>query len=551
MSDTKVGPESRGPRGPRGPEGPQGAQGATGPSGGGGGAGPTGPTGPAFATPLPAFAPTITTIYARPGGSDTTGNGTLGNPYATMQRAVLDVPINIPAGYQYIVDMTGCAEVLPSNYTLPAWKAPFTQDTSPNPPGFNLFTAAVTIQATPAASPLVPSSDAVINFSDIVSQVPLVDSPSGLIVLTISAPRASWTTNALRGQLLIAGPVGSGTNCVVLANTTTQLLLSNTAAIPNTGTNFPATISIPGATITGNTTGAGADAGGAAHGCMRAINVDSILLSGLEIVNSLGLTSPGFASGGNGTTTVQLCKLQSPELGANSPASCRVVRSWITGAPLWRTNGGPVIFLSSLADQWTGVNFIGSGGSVELRAAYFNACSTIQIQSGQPAAPSGLEGNTQCAWLLSSVFITASPGATADGFLFTGGSASLLNVDINGCGRDGIRAADGSGWMHLDNVGTYTGTLFLTGAPNTEFGLNVLDGQRVAAPTSTYSSATPLTGTVDAISVGGTAATAALTAASWNAGAPSFVTAFSKNMFDILSVGASGATGSGSQLYGD
>jgi hypothetical protein len=542
--------------GATGATGNVGATGATGATGNVGATGATGATGPAGSgDPLP-FNTTINTIYVRPaamGGNDVTGNGTLATPYLTLQRATLDVPLNITASEQYIIDMTGINQAgadapLPSNYTLPAWKAPFTQDTTPNPPGNNIFTAAVTIQAIPAASPLVPASDAIINFSDVVSQVPLAGSPSGLIVLTISAARASWTTNALRGQLLIAGPVGFGQNCVILANTPTQLLLSNTAAIPNTGTNFPATISVPGATIRGNTTGAGADAGGAAHGCLRAINVDSLLLSGLDIANTLGLTSPGFATGGNGTTTVQLCKLQSPEMGANSPASCRIVRSWITGAPLWRTNGGPVIFLSSLADQWTGVNFIGSGGSVELRAAYFNACSTIQIQSGQPAAPAGLEGNTQCAWLFSSVFINATPGATGDGFLFTGGSASLLNVDINGCGRDGIRAADGSGWMHLDNVGTYTGTLFVTGAPNTEFGLNVLDGQRVAAPTSTYSSATPLTGTTNAISVGGTASTTPLVAATWAA----FVAApYLKNMFDILSVGANGAAGSGSQLYGD
>jgi len=48
-------------------------------------------------------------IYASAGGSDTTGDGTVGNPYATISRAYADVPIFISNAF-YVIRCTGVTE---------------------------------------------------------------------------------------------------------------------------------------------------------------------------------------------------------------------------------------------------------------------------------------------------------------------------------------------------------------------------------------------------------------------------------------------------------
>jgi hypothetical protein len=478
------------------------------------------------------YNPQVNTIYVRPTGNDGSGTGSLAEPFLTLVAAVLAVPPTIPAGQRWVIDVTGTNEVLPANFTLPAWKAPWTTDIV-SVGADALFTAAVAIQATPQASPLSPSTDAIVNSGDVEGQV--AAAVSGLITLTLNTPRASWGNNALRGQLAIAGAVGGGQNCVIYASTTTTISLCISAAI----TEFPLTISVPGATFTGSTTNQ-PDAGGAAHGALRAINVDSLLVSGLTINNSVSLTSPGLAFGGSGAYVAQLCNLQSPELAAASTALTRAVRCWITGAPLLRSNGGAVTVMSSLADTWTGVPVVGNG-NVQFRTVVFSACATIQAATGDPAGPSGLEGNVPMTWLFQNCIITATPGASGDGFLFTGGKAELISVDVNSCGRDGIRCAAGAGWMHLAGVGSVLGVVLPSGTTtaNTEYGINVQDGLRVGANAATSANAHLLAGTTAAILVG---ALAAVSWATWVDDA--------NNSFDITAVGATGATGSGSQLYG-
>ena len=487
---------------------------------------------PIAAASQQSYTPQVNTIYARPTGNDGSGDGSLAQPFATLVAAVLAVPPTIPAGQRYVIDVTGLDETLPANFTLPAWKAPWTTDIV-SVGADALFTAAVAIQATPQPSPLSPSTDAIINAGDVASQT--AAAVSGLITLTLNTPRTTWGANALRGQLAIAGNVGGGQNCVIYASSTTTLSLCISAAI----TEFPITISVPGATFTGSTTNQ-PDAGGAAHGALRAINVDSLLVSGITVNNSVSLTSPGLAFGGGGAYTAQLCNLQSPELAAASTALTRAVRCWITGAPLLRSNGGAVTVMSSLADAWTGVPVVGNG-NVQFRTVVFSGCATIQAATGDPAGPSGLEGNVPMTWLLQNCIITATPGTTGDGFLFTGGRAELVSVDVNSCGRDGIRCAAGAGWMHLAGVGSVLGVVLPSGTTvaNTEYGINVQDGIKVGANTATSTNAHLLAGVTDAILVG---ALAGLSWATWIDDA--------NNAFDITAVSGSGATGSGSQLYG-
>jgi hypothetical protein len=68
-------------------------------------------------------------IFARLTGNDATGDGSLSNPYRTLQRAVLDVPLFIPPNLQIVVDISDLGlETLPQDYALP----PITQGAGPD-----------------------------------------------------------------------------------------------------------------------------------------------------------------------------------------------------------------------------------------------------------------------------------------------------------------------------------------------------------------------------------------------------------------------------------
>ena len=107
---------------------------------------------PIAAASQQSYTPQVNTIYARPTGNDGSGDGSLAQPFATLVAAVLAVPPTIPAGQRYVIDVTGLDETLPANFTLPAWKAPWTTDIV-SVGADALFTAAVAIQATPQPSP--------------------------------------------------------------------------------------------------------------------------------------------------------------------------------------------------------------------------------------------------------------------------------------------------------------------------------------------------------------------------------------------------------------
>lgn len=474
-------------------------------------------------TPAPSYDAQVIEIYARSTGSDTTGTGALAAPYATLVRAVKDVPLNIGAGTRYVVDITGVTETLPANYTLPAWKAPWSTGIV-TAGSDSLFTTAVTIQATPEALQSISLSDATINSGDIASQA-AGNTVDGYIVLTLNVARASWSSNALKGALFIAGNTGGAQCCVVVASTNTTVTLNVTSSI----TELPAMISQPGATLTGTVSGSASDPGGAAYGMLRAINCDSIMFSGLSIANTTA-TSPGLAIGGNGAGIAQCCWLTSPNIQASSPAMTRVARSWVTHVPAYRVAGGTLTFQSALHDTCTSLTFLGTG-HVQFRSTANVGCATIQANSGDPAGPSGNDAFSPMVWEMTNTLIE---NGTSYGFYFSGGHAQLKNVNVYGCGNDGIHCANGGGWMHLDTVGS-------TSTANTGYGINVQDGIRVAANSATYTNSSLLAGTTSAILVGN------LSAMSW----ATWITN-GDLAWDITAVSNStGATGTGSALYGD
>ena len=528
-----------GPTGPQGPTGadstvpgPTGPQGSTGPTGS---SGATGATGAGLNPPFAPFTPAQITIYARTFGNDVTGDGTLLNPYATLQRAVRDVPLDIPSGTFYRVDITGITETLPQDYTLPAWKAAWSIDsTIVADPDF-LFIAAVQIQAIPQLAGL-PSGEDIITSAQLLSQIP--DPVSGLIRLKVNGPRPSWGANALRG-FFIEDSTGGGNNCVIWQSSTTgvdaTLVLCTAGALTVTPV-IPIRITKPGATING-TTSTNTVATGSARGVLRAINCDSIGFAGLDVSNLGGLAFPGLAFGGNGSMFAQMCWLASPNIQSWSPALARNVRCWIKGAP---TYSNFVTLQQSLCDAWTSNNWANIFW-MACRRVVFDGCVPIDPQSFFPGIPN--VATPVLLWSMINCVIANTPGATGDGIRLHGVNAQLTNVDVYGCGRDGIQALNsGGGHIQLTACGT-TSADGTTVVANVRFGLNVQDGMMTAASATTYGNAKPLKGTPNDILVG------ALPATTW----AGFIGA-GLQMYDVTAVGVvpfGGAAGSGSRLYGN
>jgi hypothetical protein len=177
----------RGKRGHRGHDGRDGAMGATGPTGpasSGGGPVVTDPNPPTLvgdgtdASPLqvinvapqPFSSPDAKrVIFANQNGNDETGDGTEGNPYRTLQQAVLDVPLFIPGGVSYDVNITGLGqETLPDGFELPCWKASLGYFYDNAQPFFPIV-AAVNISADPKLSSFLSPANAIIAPADLVA----------------------------------------------------------------------------------------------------------------------------------------------------------------------------------------------------------------------------------------------------------------------------------------------------------------------------------------------------------------------------------------------
>ena len=239
----------RGKRGQRGHRGHDGHDGRDGRDGHDGDIGATGPTGPAgtgdggvVVDPTP---PTLTgngtdesplqvinvapqpftsplekrIIFVRADGSDEDGDGlTEETAFRTVQHAVLDVPMFIPGGVQYIVDCTGLIdggpEILPPHYQLPPWKAGRAFDAGDfSDPQFFVQTA-VNIRAELRDAQAL-GVEAIVNFEDLeptdvgggISNVTV--EPDGTIVITTNMPHGLFLVqDDFIQQVTITGVTG-------------------------------------------------------------------------------------------------------------------------------------------------------------------------------------------------------------------------------------------------------------------------------------------------------------------------------------------------------
>lgn len=441
----------------------------------------------------------IQTFNARITGSDALGDGSLANPFRTFVYTVLFARLFTPPGVRVVLDITGITEVLPIDYTLPAFKGPVVNERSnaPPPPVF-LFNAAISIQADTRLVSTLSVADATIAPADIVSQVAQVG--SGFILLTIAVARASWGANALRGKI-IQGANGLAHTTIVDSTTTTLLLATNAAL---TGT---LTLTEPSAHLISSTSEPNTAQGG-----FRIRNCDSIALNGIKVTTTTALAF-GLEISGYGSYSCQLCELESPWLQTTALETSRPNRCWIYGSRF--RLAGAYSFQASVVDgtsgltmtllqfaalgpvvgNWRRLAILGKVGATMtpiMAASEFPGQGTMAgiATAAPPALFTGL-----------NVLIRGIPGATGDGFRFHGGRAQLRDWDIQGCGRDAIRCESGSGFMNLENVRTTVanGVVTATGA-----GLYVTDGIlcRVDTATATAAAGTQLRGAVTELRVG-------------------------------------------------
>src|SRR5258706_7154425 len=425
--------------------------------------------------PQPPFSVQTVTIFARTTGNDVTGNGTLATPYATFQRAVRDVPTEIPAGVRYDVDITGITEVLPLDYELPSWKVPETLifDAANQ---FFLFAAGVNIRATPQLMAAIPPADAVIAAADILSTTQ--DTVTQLVTITLNVARASWAANALKGKFVVGADNNSGNNAVIYASTNNSITIANTGA-PTT----PISVMEPSAALSGTSTAANAGT----RGCINALNCDSISFSGIKITTPT-VNGFGLAIAGNSEGVVQLCELQNPAIASWSTEATRVVRTWIYGAA--PRLAGNITLQQGMLDAVTALNFGGQGPLfLSLRRMAVDGCGPIDPIASPPG--SGVLAFATAMFNIENTLVRNTPGATGDGVRFHGGRGRMSRVDVYGCGRDGVRANTGGGFLEMLNVRT------AGGAANTGNGITITDGLmcQVDAVTSGAGAGTQLRGT--------------------------------------------------------
>lgn len=167
-------------------------------------------------------------IYARAAGSDTTGDGSQTSPYATIARAMQDVPREYD-GTRYIVDCTGVTEQMAAQYVLPMMCAP----------GQSRLLVSLSSEFNQWEAPFVLRADPTI-LESFTPSGETADAVTGLRTLENSG--AGWTPDEHRGRLVIGSGFFQLGVCV--SNTTDELFVSSRSSF--TG---PVRIAEPSATI--------------------------------------------------------------------------------------------------------------------------------------------------------------------------------------------------------------------------------------------------------------------------------------------------------------
>jgi hypothetical protein len=373
----------------------------------------------------PPYAPVDVFIYARLAGSDADGDGTIANPYRTMERAVRDVPSLVPSGTIYRVDITGIGdEILPEMYEFPVFVgAEGIGDFDFSQKYFHYYNA-VNVQADPQVA---TGTDGItsIPFAGAVVSVPKAN--TGLKRITSAG--AGWTPGQLKGKFAISEGLATQ-HSVIWANGVDWI------DITTTGTpTFPVTIMECSAHLK-----ATKDVGDLHR---AAINIKNSTLGLLGIkISSLSAAAGsfggwGFQSAGPLPASVQLCDIKGAGF-VNTEwvraRNCYLPEPLFLNAPLlligcYLDKSNEIVPAGPRTTVW------GARGMDSLfRRTVIEACTTIRFRDLFDAHESGsvpLVQMTSCQILNPLADFPPIPGIVIeDGIYWTGAQLRFSGVDI-------------------------------------------------------------------------------------------------------------------------
>jgi hypothetical protein len=175
-------------------------------------------------------------IYARPTGSDATGDGSLATPYASLTRCLKDVPHPIPKGRYYFLDITGITEDVFGGLRIESFEAEDNAtlwdfgmvDEYELPIRCPLY-----IYAKPKLATTVSPADAHIAAGEVVSQT--VDVATGMYSIKTTK---TWAVDALKGKFVSTAFVGEFLQSAPIATNTADTLVLAGAMLITTTSGF-------------------------------------------------------------------------------------------------------------------------------------------------------------------------------------------------------------------------------------------------------------------------------------------------------------------------
>jgi hypothetical protein len=385
-----------------------------------------------------AFNTSVTILYARPNGSDEHGHGTLDKPYATLQRAIRDVPLIIPVLERYYVDITGCNELLPPDYALPPIKSASYYTVLGADPvyGERRFANGLVILSQVAPFSGIPLADTTIAPGDVVSMA--LDPVSGLQTIVVNK---LYPVGVLRGALLTAlAPQRRGTTIFDQLDNTPlpgQTTLVTTTTTTNLAFAAPFLIAEPGATLT-------AQNGDEAFTGLGIKHVDAISLQGIRFRNAdPGVNSYALCIVDSNVVTTALCDIEGMYIGPNTQ--------------YFFPNGSTIRNKTVESEGQTELDFSGCS-LIDLATFYtydvnviaFTACGLLRCAAIGPRPAviftptfttigSGIATKTLVANCdIQDSVADTDFGTPGFGILSIGPLANVANTKINGCAADAI-----------------------------------------------------------------------------------------------------------------
>jgi len=425
----------RGKRGKRGPRGHRGHDGHNGHDGRDGAS-----VFDAVLPPFPLDAPVFHTIFANQNGSDENGDGSGQRPFRTFVEAARHVPIIIPPGNVFTIDITDLGdELLPVNYEMPPWKCAHVVTLDFADPFF-LVQSGVNIRADlRPASALTPSQQVITAGSQ--NQDPVTN------ILSIQDPTKvgpdAWVPGALVG-LQVVGAGAAFERGVVYANTSDTIFITFSLEMT-----FPVQLMEQSARFLTTATVIGF-AGGITVGHCESLGIQGVAIepTDLSMISLLEYASSLHFQG----CSVINSDHNNPDRQAVFEACNVIGSSFASEIYLASTRLAEMFFVPLRPAQ---VQFSFFDGTV------LDACSTVEVtDSARATAPIGGLLFIRDALIINS---------TDDAIRWWGGNATILSAEIRNANGDALHFI-GPGFHQLSNV---------SGTGNAGVGVRVENGAQV------------------------------------------------------------------------